>query len=470
MNVPPREALLDIEWLVRTHAAEGYEALLLHARSGAEVYDGPVTAVAEAVLRLRWLARLPRLLDGADVRHGLAHAFASGSWSPEPDGPRMARSCWQWLAPAFPPDKRAEFVAKYPPCEPPPLPSLRGLRLVDPLDCAWVGHTAGIWGCEVSRDGRYMVSASRDGDVAVWDMQYGTLVARGRSGEPEVRDCAVTPDCRRVVSVHASGRITIWDLSTMVLLSAFAAPPFHDLPHLTFYLPRSLGGSLRRRRRIAISPGGSLLAVAGRDAVEVWDLDRVEPVTTLHFDGAFPYGLLALAFCSDTNLVTVASTDPIAVLTWDLTSRTIAARGILESPTLKQVSRAIVAADQQFLVASGSETTVWRLDTPTPVATVPHGAAGQAVALSLDATLLATSDDQAAGDGTLRVWSLPDLQEIHSWTLRDFGCRDIATTLAFAPNGRQLVVGGWEGVLRRLAVPTSAESATASQPRITNGP
>ena len=85
MNVPSRETLLDIEWLIHTHTAEGYEALLRVVRAGAEAYGGLVTAVAEAVLRLRWPSGDPRLLDAADIRHGLAHALATGSWSTDLD-------------------------------------------------------------------------------------------------------------------------------------------------------------------------------------------------------------------------------------------------------------------------------------------------------------------------------------------------------------------------------------------------
>lgn len=36
MNVPSRDSLLDIEWLIHTHETEGYEALLRAVTAGAE--------------------------------------------------------------------------------------------------------------------------------------------------------------------------------------------------------------------------------------------------------------------------------------------------------------------------------------------------------------------------------------------------------------------------------------------------
>jgi WD40 repeat protein len=456
MNVPSRETLLDIEWLIHTHTAEGYEALLRVVRAGAEAYGGLVTAVAEAVLRLRWPSGDPRLLDAADIRHGLAHALATGSWSTDPDGPRSARGCIEWLLPGFPAEKREEIMAKNPRCEPPALPDLHRLHLVEPLDCAWVGHYDGIWGCQVSADGRCMVSASRDGDVAVWDMESGTLIARGRSGEREIRDCALTRDGNRVISVHRSGRISIWDLQTMVTLAAFVAPSMESQRPAS---SSSLGvrGSLNRRRRIGFSPDGRRLAVAGADSVDIWDLDLVARVATLQFEPALPSGVLAVFFSSNATVVTVGDSDPLPVLTWDLAAETVVAHAMLNIPPSKYVSRATLTPDRCFLVAAGHvETTVWRLDSPTPVAVAPYDTTGQALAVSADGTLAATSgyeDDARASGATLRVWSLPDLQKLWSWNLRDLGCRDIACALAFAPDGRHLVVAGWEGVLRRVVLP-----------------
>ena len=105
MSLPPREALLDIDWLTRIHAAEGFDALLRYVRNGAEAYGGPVTAVGEAVSRLGWPpSRLPRR-DFGDLRYGLAHALATGSWSRHPD-PDVTSSASLWTVS---PEERAEW-------------------------------------------------------------------------------------------------------------------------------------------------------------------------------------------------------------------------------------------------------------------------------------------------------------------------------------------------------------------------
>ena len=436
MNLPTREALLNIEWLTRTRAAEGFQSLLEYARRGAETYGGPVTAVAEALQDLTWACPRP-FLDSADLRHALAHALATGSWSSSPSGRHTLWSCFQWYWPALAAAKRAELPARHVPCVPPSLPDLAGLRLVAPLDRAWLAPHHSVWGCDVSPDGRYVLAASRGGHVAVWELESDALIASGRDGEEEVRDCAVTPDSRRVISVTSSGKVTIWNLPTMTVHGTVQAPS--SAPAAAYILwrelqspaPPALEGSPRRWRRFAIAPDGSRLAVAGWEAVHVWELEALELVTTLRFDHGLTPGVLAISFASRDRLVTLARRSPIPAVTWDLSSRQAIVRTTLEVPPVPGIQRALVTRDHRFFIAAGETATiVWRLDNASLVVVVPHGVSGQALAVSPDGTLAATCGGPDEVDGqrlagvkveVLRLWSLPELRPLQSWNLRDFG-------------------------------------------------
>jgi WD40 repeat protein len=452
---------------MRTHAAEGFPALLRYAMTGAERYDGPVTAVAEALHDLSWPLAAQRL-NPADLPHGLAHALATGSWGSAPCGGHTLAACWQWLWPTFPPEERAELSAKFPRCEPPALPDLASLQLVRPLDRVWLAPHDAIWGCDVSPDGSCMVSASRGGYVIVWDMASSTRIAVGRDGDEEVRDCAVTPEGRRVISVNIKGEVTIWDLPTMAVHGKVEAPsgaPAAVYPSL--YEPeqraaRRLKGSGSRWRRFAISPDGSRLAVAGWEAIGIWELESLKVVTTLPVDPDLPQGILALSFASRDRLVTFGRCAPIPVVTWDLSTGQAIARRTLEIPPVPDIQRALVTHDQQaFLAAGRSATIAWRLDHPFPVAIVSEEVSGQALAVSRDGALAVTSGRPPEGAGVqptgfssekLRLWSLPELRQLQSWKLSDLGCRDIACAVAFTPDNNYLIVAGWEGVVRRIVL------------------
>src|SRR5687767_12169213 len=87
VDLPPREALLDIDWLEHEHAEHGAKRLEICLRRGAERYGGAVTAVADALLSYDAYAFV-RLADTTELRHFLAHRIRGGSWSPAPEGPR----------------------------------------------------------------------------------------------------------------------------------------------------------------------------------------------------------------------------------------------------------------------------------------------------------------------------------------------------------------------------------------------
>ena len=81
--------------------------------------------------------------------------------------------------------------------------------------------------------------------------------------------------------------------------------------------------------------------------------------------------------------------------------------------------------------------------------------AGRAIALSADGSLLATATSRSY----VQLRTLPTLTEIARWYLPNFGCRDLATTVAFTPDNTGLIVAGWEGVIRRIALPAPTLNA-----------
>lgn len=463
MKVPARDQLLDIQWITRTHASEGFRALVEYLRRGAETYGGPVTAVAEA-LAARHRVPIPvGVQDFVDLRHGLAHRILSGSWTPlDPDARAAHRDCLLWILNALWtrfPERRPEHLESWQTDCAPRLPNLDRLSLVPPLDRAWLAHSDGIWACDVSRDGRCVVSASRDGDLVVWDMDADTMLARVSTGELELRDCEISPDGSRLVSLHATGRVSIWGFPSLALLTTFEAPARPRMEHHP-RIPPNAWASPRRVKRFAWSADGSRLAVAGWDAVDLWDLRRLELERefAVPVESSLPPGILAVCFDSDTTLRIVARNDVADVLTWDVVAQKEVGRSTLAVPNAKKVQRAMVSPDSQYLVCSGVDTTVTGIG--GSVTTLPYGSFGQAIAVSRDAPLIATCgftrepvrEDRDA-EPVLRVSSLPDLRELWRCNLKELGCRDIACALAFAPDRRHLVVAGWEGVLRRIVLP-----------------
>jgi WD40 repeat protein len=268
--------------------------------------------------------------------------------------------------------------------------------------------------------------------------------------------------------------VTIWELPNMAVLGTVQAPPGAPAEvYESFFelgVERRLKGSPNRWRRFAISPDGTRLAVAGWRAVRIWELESLEPVITLRSDPDLPPGMLTLSFSSRDRLVTFGRQAPIPVVTWDLSTGHVIARSTLEVPPVPDIQRALVTHDHQvFLAAGRSAIIAWRLDHPSPLAMVPEEVSGQALAVSRDGTLAVTSGRRAEDASPevgrqveeLRLWSLPELHQLHSWKLRDFGCRDTASAVAFSSDNRYVIVAGWEGVLRRVILPHSGGDRAA---------
>ena len=63
-------------------------------------------------------------------------------------------------------------------------------------------------------DGRWVVSASADRTLKVWDLASGQEVITLHGHAARVRAYAVTPDGRRVVSASEDQTLKVWDLES----------------------------------------------------------------------------------------------------------------------------------------------------------------------------------------------------------------------------------------------------------------
>jgi WD40 repeat protein len=68
------------------------------------------------------------------------------------------------------------------------------------------GHTSGVHGVTVSPDGQYVVSASRDKTLKVWELATGRVVM-SFTGEGSFNCCAITPDGRTVIAGDSGGQL-----------------------------------------------------------------------------------------------------------------------------------------------------------------------------------------------------------------------------------------------------------------------
>lgn len=151
-----------------------------------------------------------------------------------------------------------------------------------------VAHTDSVNACAVSPNGKYFVSASTDCTLKVWNLrtilELESILADYRKLRPDewgrllmamsltghtgsVNDCAVSPDSAFIVSASSDRTLRVWDVRT----------------GQSRY---ELRGHRRDVNGCAVSRDGRLIASVSTDqTIKVWATANGECLATLYVDG-----------------------------------------------------------------------------------------------------------------------------------------------------------------------------------------
>jgi hypothetical protein len=129
------------------------------------------------------------------------------------------------------------------------LPDLPDPALIRTLS----GHTYEVFGCAISPSGDYIVSASDDGTLKIWDARTGKVRRTLRGHMYAVIGCAISPSGSTIVSASFDHTLKMWDAQTEEER-------------------RSLSGHTDAVNGCAISPSGNTIVSASVDrTLKLWD-------------------------------------------------------------------------------------------------------------------------------------------------------------------------------------------------------
>jgi WD40 repeat protein len=394
------------------------------------------------------------------------------------------------------------------------LPANKQVNLAD--------HDSAVYSLAFSPDGKTLVSGGDDATARVWALSYAPdgILADGVTRSwlhgqhiSGVRGVGYSPSGGLFFSfssdtsgVQTDNRVNLWDGATDTLrvtlplgqgrVNSLAASPRGDLLALSGLgvelwsieagARRSVLGEGKNFTAAAFSPDGALLAGAGEDAVYVWDV--VANAERYRFDVG-QSGAQSVAFSPDGALLAAGASDG-SIHTWDVaTGDTRLIRSAHTTPvyaiTFSPDGKQIVSADNDGVIAFWDTTSgqfrsvlyssqsivrslAFSRDGKTLAASSGDGDAAlwdvssgasksfnlpaNALAFNADASLLAT----ASGDGSVSIW-LPDGSQVAQVRVKGS-----LSGIAFLPDGRQLAVSTFDGMVRLLAAVGEAPTAEAT--------
>ncbi|GAA1298982.1 toll/interleukin-1 receptor domain-containing protein [Saccharothrix xinjiangensis] len=358
------------------------------------------------------------------------------------------------------------------------------------------GHTGTVTTTEFSPDGQLLATGSADGTVRLWRVSlHRSAVAplAGHAGRvfavafsPDGRMLATGGDARREAAIAdrpypcadvgwdmcfigdqgaeplSAGNITWWTAGEERPWSA-EGPAVHLWDPARREHIAALDAGTTAVRAIVFDTDGTTLIAGGltrgkgifgtrfHGVLHAWQTDTRQPRThTLHTDQT----VRSLARHPDRHTLTVAAdlSDENAtgrtVFEWNLSTGKLSRTHLTDTAAYSTTS-----STDGRVVAAGlrdGRVTMWRDAAPTELK--GHGGPVGAVAISPDATTLATTSD----DGTVRLWNVADGTRIGDPLIGHVGPVYAA---AFSPNGEILATGGGDHSVRLWHLPTRRQLA-----------
>jgi WD40 repeat protein len=281
-----------------------------------------------------------------------------------------------------------------------------------------VGHAGRVTACAITPDGRWLVSASDDNMLKVWDLASGRAQTTLQGHADRVTACAVTPDGQQVISASADNTLKVWDLASGRARA-------------------TLQGHADTVTACAVTPDGRHVVSASADrTLKVWDLASGRAQATLE---GHSHVVTACAVTPDGRSLVSASRDQTLKM-WDLASGR--AQTTLQGHA-DWVTACAVTPDGQRLVSASHDKTlkVWDLASGRAEATlVGHAYVVTACAVTSDGQHVVS----ASRDKTLKVWNLASGRAVA--TLQ--GHTNWVTACVAMPDGRQLVSASRDHTLK----------------------
>ena len=349
----------------------------------------------------------------------------------------------------------------------------------------YAGYVASV---VYSPDGRNILFGTDNNTVELYDAISGNKIVSWRHSSrfselyPDSKysvHVAFSPDGRKIVSRSTDLTIKIWDivtrqeLKTLTLEAGGSNEPVSFSPDgsLIVYGTVDSNGDkiiflynfetgeqtyivsyVNRAQSVKYAPDSNQIVTASDKTIKLWDVIIGREIRT--FSGYSHGWESAVKFSSDSRQILFSSNDGTIKL-WDtITGREISTFKV-NSGTEGTVNVVFSPDESQILSSNGSNIKLWDMVSGREIRTFSgHSDYVTSVAFSPDGRQIVS----ASWDNTIKLWDTETGREILDWTssTQRWG----VTTVAFSPDGRQIILGDLVGRLELLDANTGQKIKT----------
>lgn len=241
------------------------------------------------------------------------------------------------------------------------------------------GHTSKITCLAISRDGKYLASASKDQRIYLWELSTGRIMRILQGNSQQFSSLIFHPYGTSLMSITVKQTIRLWDWQTGQVLRT-----------LTGFQSAGFGGILSENQRF-------LLTHNQQQELYLWNLQTGQKQQTF----TVLYSPIQSIAISPTGKVLATGGKGGEITVWKLPQSQ--PLGVLKA-NHQGVGGLAISRDNQTLISGGGDgtITVWDLQTGQEKVTVAgHQGRVGAVTLSPNRDIISGSADQ-----TLKVWSM----------------------------------------------------------------
>ena len=283
------------------------------------------------------------------------------------------------------------------------------------------GHTGAVLNASYSLDGKYIVSASKDKSIRIWNARTGRPIGDPLEGHTEfVNSVAFSPDGKHIVSASHDKTIRIWDVKTGKQVG------------------EPLKGHTRQVYSASYSVDGNYIVSASADkTIRIWDAKTGEQVGC-PLKGHMNF-VRSAYFSPDGKRIVSASYD-FSIKIWDVeTSEQVKS---LEKHTFF-VKSASFSPNGKYIVSASQDNTIiiWNVEMGNSMVIEGHADYVNSATFSPDGKYIVS----ASKDKTIRIWDAETGRQVGE-TLE--GHNEEVYSASFSPDGRHVVSASEDGTIR----------------------